>query len=209
MKINAMLASGAIAGSLTIVSFVTVSIADDHRAQSTVLAKSQDAPQEGSNSQDKYSVRVPGGLSFSEFKGYEGWSVIAVSQNGPNISAILGNPTVIQAFKTGTPGNGAPFPDGSKMAKVHWIATKDVTETGQPIVPGGLRDIEFMSKDSNRFTDTHGWGYGVFHYETSSNSWRPGNLRDKPPQANDAKCGAACHESVSDRNYVFTHYGPR
>jgi hypothetical protein len=208
MKIRAMLAGCAIAGSLTILSFVTMSFENDGRAPSTVLAKIQDTPQ-ASKSQGKDSVRVPGGLSFSEFSGFEDWSVISVSQNGPNISAIVGNPTVIKAFKSGIPANGSPFPDGSKMAKVHWIATKDVTETGGPIVPGGLRDIEFMLKDSKRFTDAHGWGYGDFHYEASSNSWRPGDLQDKPPQGNDAKCGAACHESVRDRNYVFTHYGPR
>jgi hypothetical protein len=96
-----------------------------------------------------------------------------------------------------------------EMAKVHWIATKDVTETGGPIVPGGLSDIEFMVKDSKRFTECHGWGYGDFHFEASSNSWRPRDLKDKPPQAHDAKCGAACHESVDDRNYVFTHFEPR
>ena len=27
--------------------------------------------------QDRYSVQVPGGLAFSEFKGYENWQVIA------------------------------------------------------------------------------------------------------------------------------------
>ncbi|WP_263355432.1 cytochrome P460 family protein [Acidicapsa acidisoli] len=119
---------------------------------------------------------MPGGLSFSEFKGFEDWSVIAVSQNGPNISAILGNPTVIDAFKCGIPGNGKPFPDGSKMAKVHCIPTKDVTETGGPLVPSGLRDIEFMLKDSKRFRDSHGWGYGDFHCEASSNSSIAGDL---------------------------------
>ncbi|HTW68844.1 MAG TPA: hypothetical protein VME47_03055, partial [Acetobacteraceae bacterium] len=35
--------------------------------------------------QDKYSLRVPGGLSFSEFRGYEAWQTIAVSQNGDKI----------------------------------------------------------------------------------------------------------------------------
>ena len=27
--------------------------------------------------QDKYTVQVPGGLAFSEFKGYENWQVIS------------------------------------------------------------------------------------------------------------------------------------
>jgi uncharacterized protein YcnI len=31
------------------------------------------------SAQDKYSVQVPDGLAFSEFKGYEGWQVVAIS----------------------------------------------------------------------------------------------------------------------------------
>ena len=37
------------------------------------------------SAQDKYTVQVPGGLAFSEFKGYENWQVI-VSQNGGMIA---------------------------------------------------------------------------------------------------------------------------
>jgi hypothetical protein len=70
--------------------------------------------------QDKYTVQVPDGLAFSEFRGYEGWQVIAVSQTGDLLVAILGNPEIIAAFQAGVPGNGKPFPDGSKMAKIHW-----------------------------------------------------------------------------------------
>ena len=62
------------------------------------------------SAQDKYTVQVPNGLAFSEFRGYEGWQVIAVSQNGDLIVAILGNPEIIAAYQAGVPGNGRPFP---------------------------------------------------------------------------------------------------
>ena len=74
------------------------------------------------SAQDKYSVQVPDGLAFSEFKGYEAWQVIAVSQTGDLLVAILGNPEMIAAYQAGVPGNGKPFPDGAKMAKIHWRA---------------------------------------------------------------------------------------
>src|SRR5690242_21868800 len=74
--------------------------------------------------QDKYTVQVPDGLSFSEFKGYEDWQTIAVSQSGDLIEVILGNPAIIDAYRAGVPGNGKPFPDGSKMTKIHWNAKK-------------------------------------------------------------------------------------
>jgi hypothetical protein len=71
------------------------------------------------SAQDKYTLQVPGGLAFSEFKGYEGWSVIAISENGGKIAAILGNSVMIDAYQEGVPGNGKPFPDGARMAKIH------------------------------------------------------------------------------------------
>ena len=70
--------------------------------------------------QDKYTVKVPDGLAFSEFRGYEGWQVVAASHNDKLVAVILANPVMIEAYQAGVPGNGKPFPDGSKMAKIHW-----------------------------------------------------------------------------------------
>ena len=58
------------------------------------------------SAQDRYTLKVPNGLAFSEFRGYEGWQVISVSYNGGRLAAILGNPAMINAFKAGIPGNG-------------------------------------------------------------------------------------------------------
>ena len=159
--------------------------------------------------QDKYTVKVPGGLAFSEFKGYESWPVIAVSHNGDHLAAILGNPAMIEAYKAGIPGNGKPFPDGAKMAKIHWDAKKAETYPGQPFVSGPQHDVDFMVKDSKRFADGGGWGYAVFTYDAASDTFAPGTLAGQPPQGNDAKCGVACHTIVKARDYVFTEYGHR
>jgi len=73
--------------------------------------------------QDRYTVQVPDGLAFSEFKGYEDWQTVAVSQTEDAIAVILANPVMIDAYRSGVPGNGKPFPDGSKTAKIHWKPT--------------------------------------------------------------------------------------
>jgi len=159
--------------------------------------------------QDKYTVKVPNGLGFAEFKGYESWQVIAVSHNGDLLAAILGNPVMIEAYKSGIPGNGKPFPNGAKMAKVHWNAKKNETAPGQPTVPGTQHDVDFMVKDSTRFADSGGWGYAEFEYDAASNTFAPGTAKDSPPQGNDAKCGHACHTIAQKRDYVFTEYGTR
>lgn len=157
---------------------------------------------------NKSSVAVPGGLKFSEFAGYEKWEVISLSQ-ADRLAVILGNQVMIDSFKAGIPGNGKPFPDGAKMAKVHWKPKVNEEAPGQPKVTGDLDDVDFMAKDSVRFADSGGWGYGAFRYEAANDSWRPFTTSDQPPQENDAKCGFACHSAVEKNDYVFSVYARR
>ena len=161
------------------------------------------------SAQDKYTVRVPNGLSFSEFRGYEGWPVIAISENGGEIAVILGNSVMIDASKGGASGNGKPFPDGARMAKIHWNPKKQETYPGQPTVPRTQHDVNFMVKDGKRFADSGGWGWGAFEYDAASDTFSPATELDNPPQEHDAKCGFACHSIVQSRDYVFTQYAHR
>jgi Cytochrome P460 len=158
--------------------------------------------------QAKYSVRVPNGLAFSEFKGYESWQTVAVSHNDKVMAVILANPLMITAYKSGIPGNGKPFPDGSKMAKIHWNPKK-LEALPTATVPASLHDVDFMVKDSKRFADSAGWGWGAFKYDSASDTFTPATTADQPPQGNDAKCGLGCHTIVKTRDYVFTDYGKR
>jgi hypothetical protein len=170
-----------------------------------VLAFAASAPV---SAQDKYTLKVPNGLSFSEFKGYEAWQVVSISENGGHIAAILANPVMIKAYQAGMPANGKPFPDGSKLAKIHWNPKKMETFPAAT-VPGTQHDVDFMVKDSKRFADSGGWGYAVFDYDAASDKFTPGTMADKPPQGTDARCGFACHTTVKTRDYVFTDYGHR
>lgn len=155
--------------------------------------------------QDKYTVRSPHGIPFAEFRGFEDWSAIAVSHaEGLNlIEVILGNPKMIAAFRAGVPGNGQPFPDGAMMAKIHWNPKQSAEAPSETTVPDTLHDIDFMLKDSKRFTDPDagGWGYQQFNYHAATDTFTP--LGD------DAKCGVACHTIAADKDHVFTAYGKR
>src|SRR5258707_11262608 len=99
------------------------------------------------SAQDKYAVKVPGGLAFSEFRGYEAWQAIAFSRNDRVAAVILGNPAMIDAYRAGIPGNGKPVPDGAKMAKIHWNP-KQSEYFPDTTVPGSLLNVDFMEKDS-------------------------------------------------------------
>jgi hypothetical protein len=165
--------------------------------------------------QDKYTLKVPNGLAFSEFRGYEDWQVVAPSETDAThvLRVILANPVMIKAYRAGIPGNGQHFPDGSKMAKIVWkkkeITTAPFSAKTPDAVPDTLEDVEFMEKDSKRFADTGGWGWGVFEYDAASGTFRPGNMTDKPPQGNDARCGFACHTIAKGNDYLFTAYQKR
>jgi hypothetical protein len=158
--------------------------------------------------QDKYTVKVPGGIGFAEFKGYESWQLISISHSGPVMAATLGNPVMIKAYAEGIPANGKPFPDGAKMAKVHWT-TKDLETFSGATVPAVQHDADFMVKDSKRFADSGGWGWGAFEYDAKTDTFKPADMTAKPPQGNDAKCGFACHSGVKNTDYVFTSYQHR
>jgi len=153
------------------------------------------------SAQDKYTVQVPNGLAFSEFRGFEDWSTVAVSQTDDTIEVILANPTMIEAYRAGAPGNGKAFPDGAKMAKIHWKINKSAEAPAPTTVPDTLHDIDFMVRDSKRFADTGAWGYAQFNYNVASDAFAP--------EGTGSDCGYACHTIVQAKDYVFTAYGKR
>ena len=165
--------------------------------------------------QDRYTLKVPNGLAFSECRGYEDWQVVAPSQTDAQnvMRVILANPVMIKAYRAGIPANGKPFPDGSKIAKIEWrprkITDAPFSATTPDTVPGTLTEVEFIEKNAKRFADSNGWGYAVFDYDAASDTFAPGTLAGKPPQGNDAKCGAACHKLAAAKDYIFTAYPKR
>ena len=159
--------------------------------------------------QDKYTVQVPGGLSFSEFRGYEDWPVVAVSHPEGKLNVIVANTVMIDAYRAGIPGNGQPFPDGSKMAKIAWKPKQSEESPFPVLIPDTQKSVGFMVKDSQRFSDSGGWGWAEFKYDPASDTFTPQTTADEPPQENDAKCGFACHTIAEAKDYVFTEYGKR
>jgi hypothetical protein len=150
---------------------------------------------------DKYSVTVPNGLAFAEFRGYEDWQMVAVSQSDELIEVILANPAMIEAYRAGAPGNGRPFPDGAKLAKIHWKAVKSADAPAPTLVPGDLHDVDFMVRDSNRFAGIGNWGYAQFDYDAGAEAFKP--------NGSGADCGYACHTIVTAKDFVFTGYPKR
>jgi hypothetical protein len=152
--------------------------------------------------QDKYTLQVPNGLAFSEFKGYENWQVVAVSQTEELLKVMVANPTMIDAYRAGVPGNGKPFPDGSKIAKIEWKPKKSTEAPFSVRIPDTLQDVFLIEKDGKRFPDTKGWAYAVFDYVPASDTFTPN-------ATGTVNCGFACHTRVAEKDYIFTAYGKR
>ena len=152
--------------------------------------------------QDKYSLTSPGGIAFSDFRGYEDWAVVSSARTDEILKVIVGNPTAIQAYKAGVPGNGKPFPDGSMLVKLQWKWKKSAEAPFAVEVPDVFSQAFVMEKDSKRFPKSNGWGYAVFNYEAVSNKFSadPKSLSD---------CGNACHTIVKAKDYVFHPYQKR
>jgi hypothetical protein len=151
------------------------------------------------SAQDKYTLSLPAGVGFSDFKGYEDWQLISTSKTDDRMKVILGNPTIIAAFKSGIPGNGKPFPNGSKIAKVQWKPKKSTEATFAVDVPDTLADLFFMEKDAKRFAASGGWGYAQFDYD-------PGSASFTADKAGTPTCGDVCHVAVKAKDYVFHPY---
>ena len=154
------------------------------------------------SAQDRYTLKLPNGRAFSDWKGYEDWQLISRSKTDDRLKVILGNPTIIAAFKSGIPGNGKPFPEGSKIAKVQWKPKKSTEAPFVVDVPDTLADLFFMEKDSKRFPQTGGWGYAQFDYAPASATF-------SPDKAGTPACGQVCHVAVKAKDYVFHPYEMR
>lgn len=155
--------------------------------------------------QDRYTLQIPDGLAFSDFKGYDTWQTVAVSETEGSVKAILANPVMIAAYKAGIPGNGKPFPEGSKIAKIEWVKKKNPLSPYFVEIPDALKTLAFIEKDSKRFPDTHGWAYAQWAYDPASDTFMP----NPPLSLTGHVCGYACHTTVANTDYIFTAYPMR
>jgi len=152
--------------------------------------------------QDKYSLKSPSGIAFSDFRGYEDWAVVSSAKTDEVLKVIVANPTMIKAYKAGVPGNGQPFPDGSKIAKLQWKPKKSTEAPFVVDVPDVFSQAFLMEKDAKKFPKSGGWGYALFNYEPASDKFTPDA---KSP----SDCGNTCHAAVKAKDYIFHPYQKR
>ncbi|MGC1903149.1 MAG: cytochrome P460 family protein [Candidatus Acidiferrum sp.] len=154
-----------------------------------------------SSAEDKYLLKSPAGIAFSDFRGYEDWSVVSSARTDEVLKVIVANPTMINAYKAGVPGNNEAFPDGSRIVKLQWKPKKSTEAPFVVDVPDVFKQAFVMEKDSRRFPKTGGWGYAVFNYDATADTF----TADPSPSG----CGNACHTAVKAKDYIFHPYQKR
>jgi hypothetical protein len=151
--------------------------------------------------QEKYSLKTPDGIEFYDFRGYEDWAVVSSARTDEVLKVIVANPIMIDAYKAGIPGNGQPFPDGSKIAKLQWKPKKSTEAPFVVDVPDVFSQAFVIEKDSKRFPKSGGWGYALFNYDAASDKF----TADPSP----SDCGHSCHVAVKAKDHIFHPYQKR
>ena len=145
------------------------------------------------SAQDKYTLQVPNGLEFSDFRGYENWEDVAVSQTENGIKVIVANLTMMAAYRDGLPADGKLFPDGSKDKD----RVDREAECGVSLLRHGTGYAE-IGFAADFWTPTDG---PMFGYDAASETFTP--------HGNDPQRGYECHSRVSAQDYIFTAYSKR
>ena len=122
-----------------------------------------------------YEIQIPAG--------YRDWKLISVAQEAGNLNdirAILGNDEAIKAYRE----EKLPSEENNK-----------VFGSEQSFVAGSPTNVQFMVKDSRRYSATGGWGFAQF-------------TNGKPLNEAEPKTCFSCHEPAKARDFIFTHYAP-
>ena len=126
--------------------------------------------------------------------GYRRWPLVAAAHETDPLNelrAVLGNAPAMQAYAD----NGLPFPDGTTLVKLVWQHVQS-PEFAPAFIPGMATTVQVMVKDSKRYPDTGGWGFGRF-------------VDGKPVDAAQHRACFACHAAnVRDHDFVFTRFAP-
>ena len=134
--------------------------------------------------------------------GYRDWRFISVAHEAGelnDIRTILGNDPAIKAYREGK----LPFPEGTIIARIAWryVPSEEnnkIFGRDQSFVPGEQPPwyLQFMVKDSKKYAATGGWGYAQFDKDGKSG-----------PEPDMKKC-FPCHQTIKERDFVFTRYAP-
>jgi mono/diheme cytochrome c family protein len=132
---------------------------------------------------------APNGIAF--LPDYKNWKPISSTERFDNhtLRQILGNDVAVKAIAE---RHINPWPDGTAFAKIAWLQQADANGT---VRPGAFYQVEFMIRDSKKYSATKGWGFA---------RWRGADLKPYGRDSHFTKECVGCHRPLEKTNYVFT-----
>ena len=129
------------------------------------------------------------GISF--IPDYKNWQPVSSTERYDNgtLRVIVGNDIATRAIAE---GNTNPWPEGTIFGKITW----DELRGSMGIIrTGPFKQVEFMIKDSKKYSDTRNWGFARF--KTTA----------MVPFGKDALFASecvTCHQPMKEHDFVFT-----
>lgn len=132
---------------------------------------------------------APNGIEY--IADYRNWKVISISDRFDNgtMRIIYGNDIAVKAIQEHKIN---PYPNGAVLAKAAW---KQQVNADGSISTGQFFQVEFMIKDTEKYSTTKGWGWA---------RWRGTDLKPYGGKAVFTTECISCHKPVKNNDYVFT-----
>jgi hypothetical protein len=111
------------------------------------------------------AAAAPGGNGVAFPSKVLDWRVIGVADivgANPSIRVIVGNPTAVDAVRSGQTN---PWPDGSMISHYNWaVGDNPATDEIVPgtLSPGNFNAFTLMQRSSALYADDGNWAYGVW-----------------------------------------------
>lgn len=132
-------------------------------------------------------------IAFSDYKNFaEKWSLVTIRyrKDTGEMRLTYANELALKTLKSGS----TKYPDGAVFAKTG-IHTGIDPQFVSSVVPRGIRRYQFMVRNKSKYTESNGWGYGLFDAN--------GKTFPESPKATQEAC-FACHTIVENRGDVFS-----
>lgn len=136
--------------------------------------------------------------------GWEDWSVIGMAHRLDNsqVRVVVGNAIAVTAARDALPDRPDSWPEGSILVDV--VRPQDDNPNWPEMqAAGDFAAIAVMEKDSSRFADTGGWGYGFWNSMLVPPADGP-PLGDASTSTDETTCFGCHNVRVPDQDYVFT-----
>lgn len=152
----------------------------------------------GSGNAGEQTIQASSGVDFPT--GWQDMKTIAATDRLGNgtLVLILGNDAAVNSAENITTNGATAWDEGSVIVRGVW-RDRISSDSADTLAPGNFVSLTVMEKNSNDFSATGGWGYGLWRGDQLAAADTSENI------VNNETC-FACHDrEVRGKDFVFTN----